>query len=132
MRNRHEIREAAFQSLFALNANPEADHAAVYADVLASGEEVPDYLTELVDGVLAHQAELDEAISAKLKKGWTLSRLTKTDLIVLRLGLYEIQYETAMPDKAAINEALEIAKTYSDEQAAKFINGILGHFVAKA
>ncbi len=68
MRNRHEIREAAFQSLFALNANPEADHAAVYADVLAPGEEVPDYLMELVDGVLAHQAELDEAISAKLKK----------------------------------------------------------------
>ncbi|MFD1484340.1 transcription antitermination factor NusB [Lacticaseibacillus baoqingensis] len=128
MLGRHEIREAAFKALFALNANPEADREAVYADALPQDIETPAYMIELVDGVLAHQAELDAAISGKLKAGWRLERLTKPDLIMLRLGLYEIQYE-ALPDKVAINEAIELAKKYSDEQAAKFINGILAHFV---
>lgn len=126
--SRHQIREAAFQALFALNGNPDADHATVYADVWGD-EPVPPYLVELVDGVLAHQESLDEAIKTHLKPGWQLSRLTKPDLITLRLGLYELQYEPTLPNKVAVNEAINIAKKYSDEQAAKFVNGILGHFV---
>ncbi|MCI1985621.1 MAG: transcription antitermination factor NusB [Lactobacillus sp.] len=128
MLGRHEIREAAFKALFALNANPEADRDAVYADALPADMVTPTYMVELVDGVLANQAALDAAIASKLKAGWRLERLTKPDLIMLRLGLYEIQYE-ALPDKVAINEAIELAKKYSDDQAAKFINGILAHFV---
>lgn len=128
MLGRHESREAAFKALFALNANPEADHDVVFADVLPEDQTVPKYMVELVDGVLAHQEGLDTTIASKLKKGWRIERLTKPDLIVLRLGLYEIQFEN-IDDKVAIDEAIELAKKYSDEAAAKFVNGILGNFV---
>ncbi|WP_262316263.1 transcription antitermination factor NusB [Lacticaseibacillus parakribbianus] len=131
MLGRHESREAAFQALFALAGNPDADRQAVYADVLDEDETASAYMIALIDGVLAHSAELDAAITGKLKKGWTLSRLTKPDLIVLRLGLYELQYEPELPAKVAVNEAIELAKKYSDESAARFVNGILGHFVSK-
>lgn len=128
MVGRHESREAAFKALFALNANPEADREVVYADVLPEGEAVPAYMVTLVDGVLAHQAELDVTIGSKLKAGWRIERLTKPDLILLRLGLYELQFET-IDDKVAIDEAIELAKKYSDEASAKFVNAILAHFV---
>lgn len=55
--------------------------------------------------------------------------MSKTDLILLRLGLFELQFVPDVPDKVAVNEALELAKTYGDDADAKFINGILGHFV---
>ena len=82
MESRHAIREAAFRALFALATNPEADKNAVYAEVLPKDTEVPSYLTALVEGVLANQAALDAALTPQLKKGWTLSRLTKPDLII--------------------------------------------------
>ncbi|MFD1440012.1 transcription antitermination factor NusB [Lacticaseibacillus hegangensis] len=129
MLDRHDTRAAAFKALFAIASNADADRSAVYEEALPKDEEAPAYLTTLVDGVLAHQDELDAQINAKLKKGWTLQRLSKTDLILLRLGLFEIQQVPDVPDKVAVNEALELAKTYSDESDAKFINGILGHFV---
>lgn len=129
MESRHTIREAAFRALFALATNPEADKSAVYAEVLPKDTEVPPYLSELVEGVLTHQEALDAALTPQLKKGWTLSRLTKPDLMILRLGLYEIRYEEAMPEAAAINEAINLAKRYSDDQSAKFVNGILANFI---
>lgn len=128
MLGRHEAREAAFKALFALNANPDADRDTVYADALPEGEATPSYMKTLVNGVLAHQSDLDATITTRLKAGWRIDRLTKPDLITLRLGLYEIQYE-ALPDKVAIDEAIELAKKYSDDKAAKFVNGILAHFV---
>ncbi|WP_179395603.1 transcription antitermination factor NusB [Lacticaseibacillus absianus] len=129
MIGRHESREAAFKALFALDGNPEADREQVYQDVLGDDQVASDYMVALIDGVLAHEAELDAAITGKLKAGWRLDRLTRPDLVVLRLGLYEVQYEPDLPDKVAVNEAIELAKKYSDDQAAKFVNGILGQYV---
>ncbi|KRM72821.1 transcription antitermination factor NusB [Lacticaseibacillus brantae] len=132
MLGRHETREAAFQALFALNANPEADRDAVYTAVLPEDETPSPYLQTLVTGVLDNQTALDSEITSRLKAGWQLSRLSKPALIVLRLGLYEIQYETDLPDRVAINEAIELAKKYDDDQGAKFVNGILAHYVKSA
>lgn len=129
MLNRHEIREAAFKALFAIDADPAVDRDLTYAAVLPEDEPIPGYMLQLVDGVSAKNAELDEKIAGRLKKGWTLGRLSKTDLIILRLGLYEILYEDDLPSKAAVNEAVEIAKTFADEKSAKFINGVLAYFV---
>ena len=89
----------------------------------------PDYLRELVQGVLSHQAELDDEIASKLNSKWTLSRLPKTDLIILRLGLYEIQNCDEIPNKVALNEALQLAKEFSDEKQRGFINGVLSNFI---
>ena len=82
-------------------------------------------LPELVNGVLAHQDELDAQIESKLAPGWTLSRLARPDLVILRLALYELEY-TQVPNAVAINEALRLAHDFSDEKSYRFINGVLG------
>lgn len=128
---RHQIREVAFQTLFAVNSNPDTD-AMTVADSLLEERHVsqrPEYLTQLVQGVLDHQSELDELISSKLNSKWTLSRLNKTDLIILRLGLFEIRYCEDTPNKVALNEALQLAKEFSDEKERGFINGVLSNFI---
>lgn len=127
---RHKIREVAFQTLFALASEPDADRMTIYRSLikLRDDEQAPEYLNSLVSGVVDHQDELDEQISAHLAKGWTLQRLAKPDLIILRLALYELQYEDNMPKAVAINEALQLAKSFSDDRSRKFINGVLSNF----
>lgn len=81
-------------------------------------------------GVQQKQKELDEAIGAALK-GWKVSRLSRVDLAILRLAAYEILYMPSLPVKVSINEAVELAKRYSQEAAPAFINGILGTIALK-
>lgn len=126
---RHAIREEAFQVLFALQTNPEADLDTVYQSIPHHDEqELPAYVKEVVTGVSDHQAELDQQISSVLASGWTINRLAKADLIILRLALYEMQFVDTVPTAVAINEALELAKTFSNDKSRKFINGALGKF----
>ncbi|WP_283583476.1 transcription antitermination factor NusB [Limosilactobacillus difficilis] len=128
---RHKIRETAFQTLFALESTPDADRDTIYQNLLhlKEGQQAPAYLGQLVNGVLEHKDTLDQQISGLLASGWTIERLVKADLVILRLGLYELQYEQSLPTAVAINEALELARTFSDEKSRKFINGVLGNFV---
>ena len=128
---RHEIRIRAFQMLFALNANPEADHDDLYQQLVGGDSdapvEVPAYLWHLVEGVLAEQAQLDEQISQYLMSGWTLGRIAKTDLIILRIAFYELAHEKDIPKAAVVNEALQLAKQFSDDRSRRFVNGVLSH-----
>jgi len=128
---RHQIRERAFQMLFALNANPDADHDALFQRVLTDDPNqlvpVPDYLQTLVDGVLASQSDLDAQIDQYLSTGWQLKRIAKTDLVILRLAFYEIDDVEEVPNRVAVNEALELAKKFSDDRSRRFINGVLAH-----
>ncbi|ETY74521.1 transcription antitermination factor NusB [Lactiplantibacillus fabifermentans] len=130
---RHEIREKAFQALFALNANPEADENELYQQLLNPDEtaevEIPSYLSTLVTGVLEHQTELDEMIQPYLSSTWSLDRLAKTDLIILRIAFYELNYVDDVPSKVAVNEAIELAKAFSDDRSRKFVSGVLGKAV---
>ncbi|KRM30054.1 hypothetical protein FD32_GL000777 [Limosilactobacillus panis DSM 6035] len=82
----------------------------------------------MVKGVSDHQDELDQQISSLLARDWTIDRLVKPDLIILRIALYEIQYVDGVPTAVAINEALELAKAFSNDKSRKFINGALGKF----
>ncbi len=127
---RHKIREVAFQTLFALASEPDADRETIYRSLikLNDGEQVPAYLDFLVNGTVEHQDELDKEISDHLASGWTLARLAKSDLIILRLALFELQYENELPQAVAIDEALQLAKTFSDDRSRKFINGVLSNF----
>ncbi len=117
--------------LFALNANPDADHDALYQRVLTDDPDqtvpVPDYLQQLVTGVLANQADLDAKIDQYLSTGWQLKRIAKTDLVIMRIAFYEIDYVEEVPNRVAVNEALELAKNFSDDQSRRFINGVLAH-----
>lgn len=128
--NRHQIRQAAFQSLFGLALNPTADVETTISQVLVGDpevawtQEIPVDLTQVVTGVVAHQDQLDLIISDYLSTGWTLERLNTTDLVLMRLAIYEAKF-TEVPAKIAVNEALQLAHDFTDDKSRKFINGIL-------
>ena len=88
------------------------------------------YITALVEGVAGHVNELDGYIE-KYSRGWTLNRISRTALSVLRCALYEILYmdEEDVPDSVAVNEAVELAKGFDEPETVSFINGILGSFL---
>lgn len=83
-----------------------------------------EYVETLINTALANIDAIDETIE-KNSKGWRLSRLPKVTLAVLRVAVCEILYMDDIPDSIAINEAVELAKTYHDEKSGKFVNGIL-------
>ena len=87
-----------------------------------------DYIRRLVKGVNDHAAELDGYI-AKYAKGWSFARIPLVASAIMRVAMYEMLYMPEIPNGAAINEAVEIAKKYETPDTVKFMNGILGSFV---
>ncbi len=83
------------------------------------------YIQAMLDGTNEHQDDLDDLI-AKYAVGWKTERIAKVDLSILRLAIYEMLYREDIPESVSINEAIELAHTYSTPEAASFINGILG------
>lgn len=88
------------------------------------GDEV-DYINRVVPDILDKLDLVDETIEKNLK-GWTMARLAKVDRQILRVAVYEFLYKDDIPEEVSINEAVEIARLYSSDEAPKFINGILG------
>ncbi|KHD46320.1 transcription antitermination factor NusB [Streptococcus hongkongensis] len=135
--SRRDLRERAFQALFNMELGGEFLEASQFAydydKVIEEDEksDIPAFLLNLVNGVNDHKAELDQLITENLKTGWSIERLTLSDKTMLRLGLYEIKYFDETPDRVALNEIIEIAKKYSDETSAKFVNGLLSQFVTE-
>jgi len=86
------------------------------------------YIRKLVKGIAGHSYELDRYIE-KYAKGWRFERIPLVAGAIMRVAMYEILYMPEIPDGAAINEAVEIAKKYEDPDVVRFINGILGSFV---
>ncbi|MEL6737473.1 MAG: transcription antitermination factor NusB [Pseudomonadota bacterium] len=84
-----------------------------------------EFFDDLVRGVDARREEIDDLLTARLTDGWTLTRLDKTMLQVLRAGAYELIARADVPTKAAINEYVDVAKAFFDDREAKFVNGIL-------
>lgn len=130
---RREIREKALQTLFQLAANEDLSADQAMQQALTSHEEladevdrvaVPKYLELLTSGVTEHQTVIDAKIEENLAN-WSMKRLAKTDLMILRIAIFEMLYVTDVPAKVALNEALEITKLYSDEKSRKFVNGVL-------
>lgn len=91
------------------------------------GLENSDFVWQLVNGVVANLTEIDKVIVSAAPE-WPLEQITVVDRNVLRIGLYELLYENKeeVPPKVAINEAIELAKTFGGESSGKFINGVLG------
>ncbi len=84
------------------------------------------YVTQMLDGVLARSNEIDELIS-RYSKDWSIDRIARVDLSILRVAIYEMLYRKEdVPTGAAINEAVELAKRYGGERSYAFVNGILG------
>lgn len=128
-------REVAFQILYGLSFSPETsehDLRKVYAespDLEARGlSATPEGFTwELVRGVWMNLAKIDEAIT-RFSRNWRIERLGRIELTILRIGLYEVLFAPSsmdVPVRVAINEAVELAKNFGDENAPGFVNGIL-------
>ena len=82
----------------------------------------------LLCGIKNNQQKIDEDIKTNLKENWKIGRISKVNLSILKLAIYEIKY-TQVPFKVAINEAVELAKKYGDENSKTFVNGILASIV---
>ena len=89
------------------------------------------YARELVDGVVDHREEIDELIET-YSQGWSLARMPNIDRAILRIGIWEILYNDAVPHAVAIDEAVEAAKILSTDDSAGFVNGLLGKIAQTA
>ncbi|MCI8518601.1 MAG: transcription antitermination factor NusB [Clostridia bacterium] len=89
---------------------------------------VKEYLNDILFGVSRNEEEINKLIEGNLKENWAIERISKINLSLLKIAIYEMVYEK-LPYKVAINEVVELAKKYSDEQAQAFINGILASIV---
>lgn len=87
---------------------------------------VPAKAARIISGVLSHKVELDARIEAT-SDHWSVERMPPIDRTVLRIGLYELHYETDTPAAVIVSEAVRLAKTYSTERSGSFVNGVLGH-----
>ena len=126
MTNRRLARESALEVLYRLDlVGDEPEHS--IAEVLLRknpSEEAETYLRRLVDAAMGHQQEIDAVLRKHLTR-WRLERLTVLDRAILRLAAAEILYFDDVPPKVSINEAVEIAKKFGDDEAGKFVNGVL-------
>ena len=133
LESRRELRKCAFQALMSLEFDTDVETACRFAythDREDTDVQLPTFLTELVSGVQAKKEELDKQITQHLKAGWTIERLTLVERNLLRLGVFEItSFDT--PQLVAVNEAIELAKDFSDQKSARFINGLLSQFVTE-
>ena len=144
---RRALRVLAIQALYQLDVSPEmhivdalslalecSEDSPYSIEAITEGEllnEVPEiaYSIALVRGVQDNVEKID-ALIEKYLKGWKLNRIVRLDLIIMRVAIFEMTSpELEVPQTVALNEAIEIAKTYSDEKSAKFINGILSNLV---
>jgi transcription antitermination protein NusB len=123
--SRSRCREWALQILYQAEyrGHRQGETARFYRH-FEQGEKVPPYLAKLVEGVEAHQAELD-ALIRQHSEHWRLERMAAVDRNLLRLALYELLHQPTVPAKVVINEAVELAKRYGGEDSGAFINGIL-------
>ena len=133
LESRRELRKCAFQALMSLEFSTDTETACRFAythDREDTDVQLPTFLTELVSGVQTKKEELDKQITQHLKAGWTIERLTLVERNLLRLGVFEItSFDT--PQLVAVNEAIELAKNFSDQKSARFINGLLSQFVTE-
>ncbi|MEH7119090.1 transcription antitermination factor NusB [Neobacillus vireti] len=119
---RRTAREKALQALFQIDVSNTEPSLAI--EHVLEGEASDDYLNQLVLGVVEQKDEIDNLISANLEK-WTLDRLATVDRNLLRMATFELKFSEEIPDNVILDEAIEIAKMYGDNQSSKFINGVL-------
>lgn len=127
---RKEARDQAFVLIFEKGINNES-----VEDILEAAKECRNFLEDedgytlkVFTGVFERREEIDSVISKNLT-GWTINRISKISLAVLRLAIFEIMYMDDIPDAVSVDEAVELCKTYSTQEDAAFVNGVLGTVV---
>ncbi|ABK61364.1 MULTISPECIES: transcription antitermination factor NusB [Clostridium] len=130
--NRRKSREVAMKLLFEMSINKEE-----FSEILKNFKENTDtnmenvdfiYINKIVNGIEQNKEDIDKKIEENLTK-WKLNRLSKIDLTILRISTYEIMFMEDIPNKVAVNEAIELAKKYSADNSPAFVNGVLGNMI---
>ena len=129
---RRELRENVFKMLFRVEFHEEGEMTEQLGMMDEELENIKEedaaYINQKCSDIIAKIPELDEAINDSTT-GWKTTRMGKVDLTIIRLAVYEIKYEEDVPEKVAINEAVELAKSYGTDNSAAFVNGVLAKFV---
>lgn len=130
--NRSAIRENAFKLIYSLeiqkNENLEEQMDLFFESNDIKNVEAKKYIKTVVLGINENEEQILENIEKNLKDDWKLNRISKMDLSILKLAIYEIKFSD-VPYKVAINEAVELAKKYGEDKSKNFVNGILASVV---
>lgn len=125
---RRELRDTIFHMLFRIEFHEKEDFEEQFSFFAEEHQNLRgkdlDYVNKKCRAVFEHVAELDETIS-RVSEGWKISRMSKVDLAILRIAVYEMQNEEDVPVAVAINEAVELAKKYGTDTSSSFVNGVL-------
>lgn len=130
--SRTAIREHAFKLIYSIeiqnkeNINEQIDLYIESNNI--DNENSIQYIKDAVLGIEKNKEEINKKIEINLKEGWKIERISKVDLSILELAIYEIKYKE-LPYKVVINEAVELAKKYGDDSSKSFVNGILASIV---
>lgn len=132
--NRTTMRESAFKLIYSLEVQKQ-DNLKEQIDIYFESENIEDesakdYIEDAVLGIENHKKDIVGLIEKNLKSDWKIDRISKIDLSILKLAIYEIQYKE-IPFKVVINEAVELAKKYGEDSSKNFVNGILASIVNK-
>ena len=130
MGKRRSGRQLALRTLFQIDVGNTAAEDAIALSFASSrvSSDTQTFARELVEGAVAHREHIDQLIG-RYARGWTLDRMANVDRNVLRLAICELLYMPDIPPSVAVDEAVELAKTYSTAESGRFVNGILGNLV---
>ena len=129
--SRRELREQIFKLLFRVEFNSPEDmqeqEKLFFEDEEAAQDKDADYIADKYEKIESRLAEIDALINEKAE-GWDTTRMSKVDLTILRLAVYEILFDETVPTGVAINEAVELAKKFGQDASSGFVNGVLAKF----
>ena len=131
--NRTAIREAAFKLVYSMEIQNEWNQEQV--ELYLENNEITDnnskkYIETIINGIQEKRAEVETEITENLKKDCEINRISKLNLAILKIAIYELLYKE-VPFKVVVNEAVELAKKYGEDNSATFINGVLASIIKK-
>lgn len=130
--NRRKSREETMKLAYQMSINQEKYYEVISKYKQNSQSDLKDidfdYMERILKGIQNNLEKIDNKIR-KYSKKWDITRISKTNLAILRIAIYEIMYEDDIPTKVSLNEAIELSKIYSEDKSSAFINGVLSNFV---
>ncbi len=129
--SRKKARDNAFKCIYELEFGKDENIEKILNNCYEENDNKPEekeYIDKVLKGVKENLVEIDEIILSKLKN-WSLDRIAKIDLAILRLAIYEIKYMDDIPEKVSANEAVELAKLYGNNDSRAFINGVIAKVI---
>ncbi len=130
--NRTTMRELTFKLIYSLEIQKEQnkeEQIEIYIESnKITSKDAIEYIKDAILGIEKNLSTIEQLIKDNLKEGWKIERVSKIDLSILKLAIYEIKYKE-LPFKVVINEAVELAKKYGEDSSPKFVNGMLASII---